>query len=310
MNETLRKQIDDELPSILKQAKATLAVNKMMRTSGERMNLPLEGRNVEIVYYRSDRENAPLIIGYHSGGWLFGGCALNDKMWSYIRDELHVNIASVGYRMAPKYKWKDSLADAYDSAMYIVGHADNFAFDTENVSLMGMSAGGNMAAAVCIKALGEGIMPFKHNLLLYPLLDVATEPEEKGPEHYGGPSAYMMNEQHISPEEAHDPLASPVFASADELKGFPSTLLMAAEHDVLKREGKKFTEMLESAGGQARFIEVKDMAHCYFELGFRNKLTPFEIEFIGEKGVAAFESKAMEREAINTCKIIKEELKI
>ena len=310
MNTELRNKIDEELPAILKQAKATLAVNKMMHVAGDRIKLPLEGRDIEIVYYRSDREHAPLIVGYHSGGWLFGGCALNDKMWSYIRDNMHVNIASVGYRMAPKYKWRDSLADAYDSAMYLATRSREFGFDKDNISLMGMSAGGNMAAAVCIKALKKGMMPFRHLLLLYPLLDVATEPETKGPEHYGGPSAYMMNEQHIEMAETKDPLASPVFASIDELRGFPRTLCFAAEHDALKHEDLKFTEMIREAGSAATYVEAQNMAHCYFELGFRNKLTPFEEEFIGEKGVYAFESGMMETEAIETYKLIKEELEL
>ena len=305
MNPELRNKIDSSLPGLLRQASATISVNRMVGVNGERVILPLEGRDIEMVYYRAASENAPLIVGYHSGGWLFGGCALNDIMWTAMSEALGVNIASIGYRKAPKFKWRESLADAYDSAMYLYDHSKEYGFDKSRVSLLGPSAGGNMAAAVCIKALRENRMVFDKLFLLYPLLDVSTEPELKGAEYYGGPSAYIMNEQHISAEESTDPLASPVFAGPDDLKGFPDTYCYAAGHDVLNHEDKIFADKVTDAGGKGICIIEPEMSHCYFELGFRDRLTDFEKDFIGPDGVRSFDSGATKAATYRTLDNIK-----
>lgn len=309
MNADMIRAADEARKVLLRQASATLSVNRMVGVSGERIRLPLEGRDIEIVYYRAASENAPILIGYHSGGWLFGGCALNDSMWTAMRDSLDINIASVGYRKAPKHKWKDSLDDAYESAMYLHDHSSSFGFDREHISMFGPSAGGNLAAATCIRALREHRMMFEDLILLYPLLDVSTEPSLKGPEHFGGPAAYIMNEQHISPSESKDPLASPVFAGTDDLTGFPYTLVITAEHDALKHEGRRFADNLKAAGSQAAVHEYPGMSHCFFELGFRDKLTDFEAGFIGPKGVMAFDSGDTRTAAVTTLEMIKKELK-
>ena len=309
MNETLRNSIDKALPVLLRQASATLSVNRMVGVNGERIFLPLEGRDIEIVMYRSKTDNAPLIIAYHSGGWLFGGCALNDAMWTVMTDVLDMNIISVGYRKAPRHKWRESLADAYDSAMYLHDNSGAFGFDRERMILFGPSAGGNLAAAVCIKAVRENSMFFSDLILLYPLLDVSTEPELKGPEYYGGPAAYVMNEQHILPEESMDPLASPLFAGEEDLKGFPRTMVVTAEMDVLRHEGRLFSDKINAAGVSSQWIEAKGMSHCFFELGFRDRLTEFEKGFIGPDGVETFGSGATKDSTHKILDFIKKELK-
>lgn len=305
MDNSLREEINAKLPGLLKQAHATRAVNRMVKTKGKRIDILLNGRHNEAVLYCCNDRNAPLIIGFHSGGWLFGGCALNDNMWSAMTENININIISVGYRMAPEYKWRDSLSDAYESAIYLTAHADEYGLHPSDISIAGLSAGGNMAAAICIKALSENLMSFKSLFLFYPLLDVATMPRVKGSEHYGGISAFIMNEQHIEPEDAHLSLASPYFAADDELKGFPDTYVFAAEHDVLKHEALSFAQHINNTGGFAEYHEMKDMSHCYFELGFRDRLTDFEKEFIGPQGIKAFENGSMKKAAYENIEYMK-----
>ena len=89
---------------VLKEAKMMREMNRKIPVSGERIDLPAGDRDVNIVYFRAKRENAPLILGFHGGGFLFGGNAMNDAMWSAVRDALDVNVASVEYRKSPDYQ--------------------------------------------------------------------------------------------------------------------------------------------------------------------------------------------------------------
>ena len=106
---------------MIKQAHGISIADKMIRISGERIKLDLKGRTLDAVYYpalsddgtRLCKENdtamqkAPLIVGFHGGGFLFGGCALNDAMWIAVSKALHSHIISVGYRKSPDHEWQE-----------------------------------------------------------------------------------------------------------------------------------------------------------------------------------------------------------
>ena len=76
----------------LKNARLIRAANAMVKVSGKRMRLPLSGRSVDIVYYGAPLPHAPLIVGYHGGGFMYGGCALDDTLWPVVADALGANI--------------------------------------------------------------------------------------------------------------------------------------------------------------------------------------------------------------------------
>ena len=87
----------DEKERFLAMARAMRDLNTRIPVSGTRYVVPAEGREIGIVYYSAPSEHAPLILGFHGGGFLFGGNALNDAMWSAVAKRLNMNVASVGY---------------------------------------------------------------------------------------------------------------------------------------------------------------------------------------------------------------------
>ena len=258
--------------------------NKLVTVSGTRHILPLEGREIDIVYYPSKTENQPLIVGYHGGGFVMGGCALDDAMWKTVTEELDVNVASIGYRMAPEFKWKPTLDDAYDSVVYLYQHADEFGFDPEHISVMGASAGGNLAAAVSLLVNRDKPLKLDNVILIYPFLDVHSDPNEKGPGSLIGPTCYAMNQMHCDYEDTLNPLVSPVYAPQEMLTGLPNTIVNYSENDNLKHEAMRYVEHLKEAGVTVHTSLAKGMPHAYFESGFK-KPTEFEIQnLLGEDG--------------------------
>lgn len=118
MDEAMRNMVETMKEEILGSIGEMRTANKMVPVSGKRYGLPLPGREINMVYYPARRQNAPLILGFHGGGFLFGGCALDDAMWKAMRDRLDVNIASIDYRKTPEYRYPAPVEDAYDSAVY------------------------------------------------------------------------------------------------------------------------------------------------------------------------------------------------
>lgn len=272
---------DQVKSKVLAEASQMRVLNKVIPVTGERIDLPVDGRTINIVLYRTKEPGRPLILGYHGGGFLFGGNAMNDAMWSTVRDRLNMNVASVEYRKSPDYHWREALQDAWESARYLLHHAPDFGFDANRVSVMGCSAGATLAASLCLYAKQKECTFLQNQILMYPMLDSATDPDSKGKGSLEGPIMYVFNELHCLPEEAKLPLVSPVFATTEELKGLPPTVFCLADQDNLKAEGRKYAAMLEKAGVSTAIQEFKDMPHGFFESGF-GKISEQEMSFLGK----------------------------
>ena len=296
-----------------KNAHGMRAANKMVPVSGQRLKLPLEGREVEIVLYPALNEDGskmegkqPLIVGFHGGGFIFGGCALDDDMWVAVTKTMHVNVASVDYRMSPDHKWKETFLDSYEALLYLREHAVDFGFDGERISVMGQSAGGNLAASVSIWANLKQSIKLDNVVLVYPFLDVYTDPDSKGSGSLTGPMTYAMNELHCDFEDTLNPLVSPVFAEVSMLKGLPNTILDYSEDDNLRFEGMKYGEKLKEAGVSVSENLSEGMPHGFFESGFK---TPTEFEMnnlLGEKGPQIVADGSLARESQEALDFINE----
>lgn len=268
MDQQMRTIIEGIKKEILSQIDGMRYANKVIPVSGKRYTLPLNGREIDMVYYPASRENAPLLLGFHGGGFLFGGCALDDSMWDTMRKELNVNIASIDYRKTPEYMWPAPIEDAFDATIYLQKHATEFGFNPEHISVFGSSAGANISAAVCIYAKQKGIFPYKYQILNYPYVDADTNPDIKGSGSLDGPIQQVFRELYLKPEDTKELTASPIFASKEDLTGLPTAIIRTAENDNLRKEGEQYAKMLENAGVTVHLSNAAGMPHGYYEYGF------------------------------------------
>lgn len=302
MNQELYEKVKKQ---VLGEAAMMRKINQRITVTGERIDLPVKERKINIVLYRVQKENAPLVLGFHGGGFLFGGNAMNDAQWSAVRDRLDCNVASVEYRKSPDYGWREALEDAYDAAVYLKEHAGDFAFDRERISVMGCSAGACLAATLCIYAKKKGSVRFQNQILMYPFLDSATDPDSKGEGSLGGPVMYIFNDLHCTPEEAVLPEVSPVFAKKEELEGLPHAVFCMADHDNLKQEGYRYAGMLEDAGVSIAVTECKGMPHGFFESGF-GEISEEEMNFLGDDVKALIRSGEIARVSAEALEFVAE----
>ncbi len=269
MDKKTRLVIDHLKDEFSKQGKMMRQINKMVPISGERRTIQLADRTIDVAYYPVERKDAPLLLGMHGGGFVFGGSALDDDMWVAIRDALGVNVASIEYRKCPDYQWPAPVEDVFECACYLKEHADEYGFDPEQMSVIGFSAGANLAATACLKAKQMGIDLYKYQLLIYPFLDMVTSPADKGDEGSFEPEGLIaFNELYTKEADRSNVLASPVFATQEELEGLPEAIVVLAEKDELQHEGAKYIQMLKEAGVKVSHTLMKNMPHAYFENGY------------------------------------------
>lgn len=307
MTPELRREIDKLKPQVIENARKIWEINETWPVTGTRHTLHLDGRDIGMVYYKAPSDDDPLFVAYHGGGFLFGGSAFDDELFSYMSRELNVNIATINYRQGPDHMDHTSLDDCYDSILYLIRHADEYNFNPEHISVMGASAGGNLAAAVALRSNNTKEFTLDNQILFYPFLDGDTAPDSKGSGSFSIAMSYIMNETHFSPDKTRDPYLSPIFATEDMLEGLPNVIIAYSENDNLKYEAIKYAEMLKEANVPTSVFFAKKMPHGYIESGFKSELTPVDRDFLGPDA-ALFDSGEMHESSVVTVNFIKEHM--
>jgi acetyl esterase len=80
-------------------------------------------------------------------------------------------VVAVDYRLAPETKFPGPVEDCYKATQWISRNAKNLNGNPAKIAIGGVSAGGNLAAAVCIMARNRGDLPLMFQLLVYPVTD-------------------------------------------------------------------------------------------------------------------------------------------
>jgi acetyl esterase/lipase len=68
-------------------------------------------------------------------------------------------VVSVGYRLAPRYRFPAAVVDSFDALRWVYEHAEELGGGKDSICVMGVSAGGNLAAVVSVLARNSGISP-------------------------------------------------------------------------------------------------------------------------------------------------------
>ena len=96
----------------------------------------------------------PVLIYFHGGGFVLGGHAdpeINSTC-SFLASVAQCVVVSVGYRLAPEYKFPAAADDAYAALVWISENGSQLSADTSRIAVGGDSAGGNIAAVVSLMA--------------------------------------------------------------------------------------------------------------------------------------------------------------
>lgn len=148
--------------------------------------------------------------------------------------------------------------------------------DQDKITIMGDSAGGNLAAAVCLLARARGEFMPKRQILIYPALgNCYTEESPYKSVHENG-TDYLLTSERMenylllyenSKEDRQNPYFSPLMEK--DLSNMPDTLILTAEFDPLRDEGEEYGKRLEEAGNYVEIHRIPNALHGYFALGIR-----------------------------------------
>lgn len=109
---------------------------------------------------RERKGKLPVIVNIHGGGYVYG----STKQYQFYCMDLAMRgfaVVSFNYHLAPKYKFPAPLRDTNLVMEWICRKAEVYGFDTDNVVIIGDSAGAQLAsqyAVICTNPEYAGIM--------------------------------------------------------------------------------------------------------------------------------------------------------
>lgn len=115
-----------------------------------------ENLRVRVYTPPSPSSQSSLGIYYHGGGWVLCDLDSEDAICRLVSKTLSMVIVSVDYRLAPKHEFPLALNDCVDAFDWAVANAAKLKVRDTKVTIMGGSAGGNLAIGAALKLIDEG----------------------------------------------------------------------------------------------------------------------------------------------------------
>lgn len=219
----------------------------------------------------SARKQQNVIVFYHGGGFVWGSIRIYDNLCAEITRKTGAVVVSVGYRLAPEYPFPYAVNDSRRALEWVAANIRDFGGDSERITVMGDSAGGNLSAVMSLMSRDRGGPPILSQVLIYPatmFVDTLTpsrryflvenERDFVLGDHFMETAlkSYLLHS-----EDPRDPYISPHFGKIDA--SLPKALIITAQCDPLRDEARQYGELLAENGVEATYLEYPGMMHGF-----------------------------------------------
>ncbi len=237
-----------------------------------------EEGNVPVrIYYPTKKTvntPTPAIFFIHGGGFMYGSIEEYDmavKKLAKVTDKI---IISVDYRLAPEYPYPAALHDVNAVLDWIMKNRKQLGIAGEKITIMGDSAGANLATVLSLKERDDKQSRILCQVLYYP---PTTFVEREFPSRvyflsdttrsYLLTQEFVMNSKRSYLDDSVseiNPYVSPL--EADLTGELPPSLILTAQVDPLRDDGRMYARKLEEAGQEVAYEEYDGLIHGFLNL--------------------------------------------
>ncbi len=254
-----------------------LAPSKGLHIHTEQMHSTPDGNAINLQVIRPETDDiVPCVYYIHGGGMMTMSCYYGMyRAWGKVIAANGVAVVMVDFRnalspsSAPEVEpFPAGLNDCVSGLRWVVEHASALKIDPARIIVAGESGGGNLTLATALRLKQDGDLGLVKALYALCPYIAGRWPQERFPssiENNGilldlhtnrGALAYGIEQL-----DAENPLAWPSFATVDDLRGFPPTVISVNECDPLRDEGIEFYRTLLEAGVAARCRQMMGTMH-------------------------------------------------
>jgi acetyl esterase len=228
----------------------------------EEVRLPGPGGSLRALLYRPEGAAGPVpVVAYfHGGGWTLGSPESHDIATSRLCAQTGSAVLSLDYRLAPEHVFPAALMDCHASLDWLVREGPRLGLDPGRLAVAGDSAGGNLAAALCLWVRDHGGPKISFQGLIYPALRCSVAPGNSGGVSPEAVSQYLR--AYFGGQDlCDDPYAMPL--SAKSFANLPPAYIATASLDPLLPHGESFAQRLRHAGIPCDYSCGSGLPHTY-----------------------------------------------
>uniref|UniRef100_K3X0C1 Alpha/beta hydrolase fold-3 domain-containing protein n=1 Tax=Globisporangium ultimum (strain ATCC 200006 / CBS 805.95 / DAOM BR144) TaxID=431595 RepID=K3X0C1_GLOUD len=220
----------------------------------------------------------PVLLYIHGGGFFGRFIAKDMYNLTHWAIKLGAVIVYVDYGLAPETQYPNSLNQCASVYKWILD--GGLGFRPGKVALFGESAGGNIAAALCLKCIQQDVKLPSGNVFMFPALNMHLSPSPSRFLHQSDPvlprgilelalNSYYPHHGHSNQYKfnIHDPLVSPGLAEDGLLAKFPPTSLVVGDLDPLLDDSVDFYTRLSHLRVQSSLKIYPGLSHGFLIYG-------------------------------------------
>ncbi|WP_434559120.1 alpha/beta hydrolase [Pseudomonas sp. Z4-20] len=202
----------------------------------------------------------PCLLYLHGGGWVVGDLDSHDFICMELAAELGALVLAVDYRLAPEHPFPAAFEDCLAVWRHLADAP--FAIDPRRRAVAGDSAGGNLAAALCLALRDTGQVLPRAQVLIYPALGGPAELPSRQ-ECFDAP---LLSSRDLDRYEAlylggARPSAYAMPLNAGDLSSLPPALVAVAQWDPLRDDGVLYSDRLNAAGVASVLYRGEGLVH-------------------------------------------------
>lgn len=195
----------------------------------------------------------------------------HDYLCRCVAKDTGAIVLAVSYRLAPFYKYPIALEDCYDVLLWTMKNSASLSVNPEKIIIMGDSAGGNLAAALCLMARDRGDQFITQQfitkqILLYPvtsgkLNQPSIEKNADAPALTKSRMEFLVDCYARDEADILQPYFSPLLAQ--DLTYLPPALIITCEYDPLHDQAQMYAERLQEAKIPVKLLDYPKTIHGF-----------------------------------------------
>lgn len=208
----------------------------------------------------------PVVVYFHGGGFVLGDMDVYDRLLSRLCIASGCAVIAAAYRLAPEHRYPAGLEDAVSVISWVHDHSDTLRVRPDRMCIAGDSAGANLATVAAAVMLKHDSIRIAHQLLLYPVTDLASESlgytiRGEGFFLTAALMRYFRGHYLSANDDPGEARISPLHAT--RLAGLPPATILVCGYDPLLEEGMAYAAALRDADVPVDLLRIDDQIHGF-----------------------------------------------
>lgn len=234
----------------------------------ERKAIPVGGgASIRALLYapRGLEGSAPCLVDYHGGGFVLPAAPYHYTLAREYARRARCKVLFPEYRLAPRHPFPTAPEDCFAAYAWAVANAAELGTDPARTAVAGDSAGGELAAAVCLMAEERGVPMPRGQMLIYPV--TGAEGSESRKKYTDTPMCNSRDMEKYERYYLRDHAAgkhvwsAPV--DAESLAGLSPAYIETAEFDCLRDDGILYARRLDQSGVPVELNNTEGTMHGF-----------------------------------------------